>query len=75
MNRPYPSRPFGVTVKFEVLCEDLLTTGRRVLAAGAIAGVAVFGVTACEDSDGDGPGVEIEDGDDGDRDDDDGDDD
>lgn len=63
-------------MKFEDLCEELLTTGRRVLAVGAIAGVAVFGVAACEDSDGDAPGVEFEDGgDDGDDDDDDRDDD
>lgn len=49
-------------MKFEDLFEDLLTTGRRVLAAGAIAGIAVFGVAACEDSDGDDSGVELEDG-------------
>ncbi|MGW9552907.1 hypothetical protein ACWGSK_00265 [Nocardiopsis sp. NPDC055551] len=53
-------------MKFEDLCEDLLTTGRRVLAAGAIAGVAVFGVAACEDGGDDDSGVELEDGGDGD---------
>lgn len=64
-------------MKFEDLCEELLTTGRRVLAAGAIAGVAVFGVAACEDGGDDDPGIESEDegddGDEGDRDDDEGD--
>lgn len=53
-------------MKLEDISKEALTTTRRVLAGGAIAAVAVFGVAACEDAGtGDDPGVEepgLEDG-------------
>ncbi|MBR8741066.1 hypothetical protein [Nocardiopsis sp. MG754419] len=47
-------------MKLEDISKELLTTGRRVLAGGAIAAVAVLGVAACEDTATDDPGVELE---------------
>jgi hypothetical protein len=44
-------------VKLEDISKEALSTTRRVLAGGAIAAVAVFGVAACEDT-GTDPGVE-----------------
>lgn len=45
-------------MKLEEISKETLTTMRRVLAGGAIAAVAVFGVAACEDTAVDDPGVE-----------------
>ncbi|MEC3891970.1 MULTISPECIES: hypothetical protein [Nocardiopsis] len=47
-------------MKLEDISKEMLTTTRRVLAGGAIAAVAVFGVAACEDTAVDDPGVELE---------------
>lgn len=44
-------------MKLEDISKEALSTTRRVLAGGAIAAVAVFGVAACEDTGAD-PGVE-----------------
>ena len=45
-------------MKLEDISKEALATTRRVLAGGAIAAVAVFGVAACEDTGTDDPGVE-----------------
>ncbi|WP_017587010.1 hypothetical protein [Nocardiopsis ganjiahuensis] len=45
-------------MKFEDISKEALSTTRRVLAGGAIAAVAVFGVAACEDTGTGDPGVE-----------------
>ncbi|MBB5489549.1 hypothetical protein [Nocardiopsis metallicus] len=44
-------------MKLEDISKEALSTTRRVLAGGAIAAAAVFGVAACEDT-GVDPGVE-----------------
>ncbi len=45
-------------MKLEDISKEALSTTRRVLAGGAIAAVAVFGVAACEDPGTGDPGVE-----------------